>query len=1090
MILWAALAQAAPTFDVERGVHEGPFTLTLGGSDITYGLGPGEPDTPYTAPIEITGSTIVRAVDADGDVITHPYLFLDDVLEQSVWDPTYVDDPRVRATLADLPTVSVVTDGAFSTTEVAASFEYVEPGGLSVQEDCGVARVGGHSLNYAKNNLRLYFRTEYGAGTLDADFFEGIANGVPSLDEHDSLDLRGGSHDSSFYLGSRGQHLRNIWMDETELAMGHIAPHGRFVHVYLDGEYTGLYQLRERFDAAMLAGHLGGSEDDYGAVNGGRSVDGDGVAWAAIAASVTDFEAFRTWVDVEQYLDYIVLNLFAANQWDWNPYQNWMAAGPNTQSSGWIFHSSDSDICLWYDPSTYVLDDYGPSYSLYYLVAEWHPDFAMAMADALQRNLRGTGPLTSPRASDRYSRLAVQIEDAVVAEAARWGGGAWDPDTVWVDERDYLVDQWMPTRTDELLADVVEAGWLPLDAPAMLPPPGTYPPGTTLRVAGEGTVWIRLDGGDPRQDGGAVADEAFAASGEWSEPLSAGRHVTARLEVDGVWGPLAEGLYVVEAPSPLVLNEWNAVEEGKTLRDGDAALGVIDGNGGDWIELLVLQDMDLAGRITMWDAYDERGEIVLDEGPVLAGTIVTISEDLPADPAYDPEGGDWRFHLSADFDVTHTEWQLAIWDADDALLHGPVGEGWTVDGISSREVGVYAADPGEAAAWADADNSTYGAPNTLDGWVQDLSALRGVEDTGDTAVDGSEAPPVPEECGCGAGSAAFVVVGLLLWRRRRLAPLVALAGCASSEPGESSPPDSESSCIPGPEICNERDDDCDGRVDEDPVDGLPFYADQDGDGYGDQSVTACLLEDGLALEGGDCDDGDASIFPGAPESCDDVDRDCDGTADDSPGVSDDCPATSCEGLDGVVWLELASGAVTPVVCEDGWTLGFVRSSLATGSQGDFGSGDEGLGSLATHPSETDEALRGWHDLNGFAWSELVVAAYYDGAESYRSSAIPREDLRIDFGQDGYLLYGDYVWCGGDASYTDSGVGQVDQPEGAYSDCRGHGSLGSGWDFSESTGANQGLTLCGGDGSNFLAATWAGTWINYGNPGGAQAIWVR
>jgi hypothetical protein len=67
---------------------------------------------------------------------------------------------------------------------------------------------------------------------------------------------------------------------------------------------------------------------------------------------------------------------------------------------------------------------------------------------------------------------------------------------------------------------------------------------------------------------------------------------------------------------------------------------------------------------------------------------------------------------------------------------------------------------------------------------------------------------------------------------------------------------------------------------------------------------------------------------------------------------------------------------------------------------------------------------------------------------------------------------------------------VDNPPDAPADCRGHGSLGSGWDFSEYTGVNLGLTLCGGDGSAIMTAAPGGGWIYYGGSGAAQALWVR
>ncbi len=86
------------------------------------------------------------------------------------------------------------------------------------------------------------------------------------------------------------------------------------------------------------------------------------------------------------------------------------------------------------------------------------------------------------------------------------------------------------------------------------------------------------------------------------------------------------------------------------------------------------------------------------------------------------------------------------------------------------------------------------------------------------------------------------------------------------------------------EDCDGVDDDCDGDVDEGVTD--TFYVDADGDGYGDAAGTteACGVPSGYSADGSDCDDGDASVHPGAAEDCDGVDDDCDGTVDE--GVMD------------------------------------------------------------------------------------------------------------------------------------------------------------------------------------------------------------
>jgi hypothetical protein len=84
----------------------------------------------------------------------------------------------------------------------------------------------------------------------------------------------------------------------------------------------------------------------------------------------------------------------------------------------------------------------------------------------------------------------------------------------------------------------------------------------------------------------------------------------------------------------------------------------------------------------------------------------------------------------------------------------------------------------------------------------------------------------------------------------------------------------------GVEVCDGVDNDCNLAVD----DGLAFsdwYADEDGDGFGDPEdvVNLCAPLDGFVADATDCDDANAARFPGAPELCNLHDDDCDGVGD-------------------------------------------------------------------------------------------------------------------------------------------------------------------------------------------------------------------
>jgi len=85
------------------------------------------------------------------------------------------------------------------------------------------------------------------------------------------------------------------------------------------------------------------------------------------------------------------------------------------------------------------------------------------------------------------------------------------------------------------------------------------------------------------------------------------------------------------------------------------------------------------------------------------------------------------------------------------------------------------------------------------------------------------------------------------------------------------------------EVCDRADNDCNGAVDDDPVNGTTWYLDADGDGWGDSetAVVACRPpSEQWVNTGGDCDDGQASVSPVGYEFCDELDNDCDGEVDD------------------------------------------------------------------------------------------------------------------------------------------------------------------------------------------------------------------
>lgn len=205
----------------------------------------------------------------------------------------------------------------------------------------------------------------------------------------------------------------------------------------------------------------------------------------------------------------------------------------------------------------------------------------------------------------------------------------------------------------------------------------------------------------------------------------------------------------------VILNEYNAVGDSQFLAGGqsDTYWGRVQGNGGDWYELVIITDhLDMRGwRFEINDSTGGDTQVLtLTSHPIWSdlrsGTILTISEDLGNNiDDYIPALGQWWLNVRAanstngtyitaqNFRVNNSDWQLTIRNHLNAHVYGPAGEGVNpVSGVGNDEVCKLEANPSASITplsnYRDGTSSTFGSPNTWSGGanVQDFASLRSV----------------------------------------------------------------------------------------------------------------------------------------------------------------------------------------------------------------------------------------------------------------------------------------------------------------------------------------------------------------------------
>jgi hypothetical protein len=550
---------SAPVFSHERGFYDAAFELSLHHDDpdaeIRVSLNGGAPNIAYRHGISVSGTatiraTVVRPGYRSPRTQTHSYINVRDVVTSSVMNRGITQnrnyEERVLKGLVDLPTLAIaVPSQPDDYREQQASVELLWPDGQSsVQADCGMVRYGGAWTTFAKKNYRLKFRQRYGAPKFKAPLFKGFGRGFPAVETFDELELGGGSHD----MNQRGFYMSARFVEDCMLDMGSLNPHGRFVHLYINGTYWGQFHLRERLVEHFLADYLGGVSEDYLNVRGNDNVGSSFIpgtpdpvhrySWERVRALAGSYRDVQAYVDVPGLIDFMLLWFYG------NCESEYRASGPIEAGSGFKFWLADADGYLRAGGNRTA--NTGPGGLFGALVAEADPDFMDLLANRIYRHLTHDGALTLQRSTARLTERMDEIQDSLIAECARWGFRT--PDN-WEAAAANIINTLFPTRSAQLLGYLRNRGLYPaFDPPQYNQQGGQVSRGFELILsASSGTVFYTLNGSDPRLPGGDIAPSAltYRAQGRVSIPLIIDTLVRSRVFRAGQWSALNEAQFVI-----------------------------------------------------------------------------------------------------------------------------------------------------------------------------------------------------------------------------------------------------------------------------------------------------------------------------------------------------------------------------------------------------------------------------------------------------------------------------------------------------------------------------------------------------------------
>ena len=374
-----------PTFSSERGFYNSAFFLDIINPNsvgtIKYTIDGSEPDehsTVYTNQLVISGISVIRAK-----------IFGNNILASKTETHTYFVNQEQR-----LPIVSLTTNpehffdsdsGIYvKGPNAEAAFPYFnanfwqdwerpihleffeENKKFGFEIDCGVKIFGQWSRGNDQKSLAIYARGKYGYSEIDYKLFSNS-----DIEKFQSIVLRNAGNDWNRSM------LRDALASKIVSPLDIDKQNYRPVVVYLNGEYWGIHNLREKVNEHFLESHHNISGDDINIIeNNFQLVHGDKGNYEEFYYSLTNMDMttddaynyINSNIEIDEFIDYCITEIFIDNRdWPGNNIKFWQQRSINSKWR-WILYDTDFGFGIWdgdaykFNTLQFALDDNGPGW--------------------------------------------------------------------------------------------------------------------------------------------------------------------------------------------------------------------------------------------------------------------------------------------------------------------------------------------------------------------------------------------------------------------------------------------------------------------------------------------------------------------------------------------------------------------------------------------------------------------------------------------------------------------------------------------------------------------------------------------------------